>query len=416
MATGRITKSAIDNLHAGERDKLLWDEKLSGFGVKVTPKGKKVFVFQYRLGGRGAKVRRYTIGQFGAFTAEKGRQEAERLSRLVAQGIDPQSDKVDRQRAAVELAFSGYVDRFEKDCLEVKWKASAGEARSMLDRYAVPVLKQKPLPDINRRDIQAVLDPLNDMPASASKMFAILRRMFNFAVARGDLDSSPLDGMEPPPVPDARDRVLEDLELALIWKASGDLGDPFGPWVRLLILTGARREEVAGLSWKELRQDQKLWKLPAERAKNDRAYDIPLSDSAVEAIDGLAKGKRWPKRGLLFSTTGKTSVSGYSRAKTRLDKLIAKLNDKEPLDHWVWHDLRRTLATGMQRLGVRFEVTEAILNHVGGSRSGVAGIYQRHDWRPEKARALQAWSAHISGLVTSADKSNVVNLPDLKAC
>ena len=338
---------------------------------------------------------------------------------LVAQGIDPQRQKVERHRQAIDLAFDKYLERFDRDCLKVKWKASRDDAWSTLIRFAVPVLKDKPLPDIKRADIRDVLAPVRDKTATARKLFAILRRLFNWAANEGDLGTSPLAGMEAPPVPDSRDRVLEDWELALVWRGAGELGYPFGPVVRLLILTGARREEVAGLPWEELRQQEAMWSLPAERAKNDTAAQIPLSSLAQAEIDAVAgrrgRADRWPRRGLMFSTTGKTAVSGYSKAKKRLDMKIAEMAHGEVLDHWTFHDLRRTLATGMQRLGVRFEVTEAILNHVSGSKSGVAGIYQRHDWGPEKKAALQAWSDHIERLLTGADGTNVVQLAEARA-
>lgn len=416
MATARITKSLLSSLQAGDKDSFTWDDKLPGFGVKVTPAGARVFLYQYRIGGRGAKVRRYTIGKFGAFTPEQARVEAERLARLVAVGTDPQREKVERHRQAVELAFSAYLDRFEEDCLKPNWPASHADARATLDRFAVPKLRDKPLPDITRADLRAVLALVRDKPATARKLFAILRRLFNFAVAQDDLKVSPLDGMESPPVPASRDRVLEDWELALVWKAAGKIGKPFGPMVRLLILTGARREEVAGLHWTELREETAMWHLPSDRAKNGNALDLPLSVLAVAELEGIkGKGDNWPRRGLLFSTTGKTPVSGFSKAKKRLDAEVAKLNDGEALDHWTLHDLRRTLATGMQRLGVRFEVTEAILNHVSGSRAGVAGIYQRHDWGPEKRSALDAWAAHLQAVLTERDKTNVVHLAGLRA-
>jgi integrase len=352
----------------------------------------------------------------GAFTPDKARGEAERIAMLVAQGIDPQSQKVERNRQAVELAFTDYLERFERDCLKVHWPASYVDAVATLERFAVPELRNKPLPDITRKDIRAVLAPVRNKPATARKLFAILRRLLNFAIAEDDLKVSPLDGMEAPPVPASRDRVLEDWELALVWRGAEKIGKPFGPMVRLLILTGARREEVAGLRWDELRESEAAWHLPAERAKNGNALDLPLSGLAVAEVGKMkGKGDKWPRRGLVFTTTGKTPVSGFSKAKTRLDAEIAKLNDGEGLGHWTMHDLRRTLATGMQRLGIRFEVTEALLNHVSGSRSGVAGIYQRHDWGPEKRAALDAWATHLELILTPADRSNVVQLAEARA-
>lgn len=416
MATARITKQLLDTLKPGAKDAFVWDSKLAGFGVKVTPSGSKVFVYQYRLGGRGAKVRRYTIGKFGPFTPDKARNEAEHLARLVAQGTDPQQAKAKQRREAVDLAFDKYVERFETDYLKREWPASYADARATLDRFAVPVLKSKPLPAIERRDLRDVLKPVLGKPATARKLFAILRRLFNFAVAEDDLAASPMAGLEAPSAPASRDRVLEDWELKLVWQAAGKIGSPFGPLVRLLVLTGARREEVAGLTWAELREGAAMWHLPAERAKNGNALDLPLSALAVQELAAMkGKGDKWPRKGLLFSTTGKTPVSGFSKAKARLDAEIAKLNDKEALEPWRLHDLRRTLATGMQRLGVRFEVTEAILNHVSGAKSGVAGVYQRHDWAAEKRTALEAWASHVAGLLVEKDNSNVVALADKRA-
>jgi integrase len=411
MASGRITKTAVDGLRLGSRDVFLWDDKIPGFGVKVTPKGNRVYIFQYRLGGRGAKVRRYTIGKHGPLTAEQARAEAGRLSAQTTQGVDPQTAKAEKRRQSVDLAFGPYLDRFRDDCLKVDWPASWSEADKALRTYALPTLKAKALPEIHRRDIQQIVGPLEKKhPATAAKVFAILRRLFRWAVNAGDIDVSPMAEMDGPSPPASRDRVLSDEELALVWKAAGEIGAPFGPFFRLLILTGARREEVAALPWSELHQADRLWKLPAARAKNGVAVDTPLSTMAMAELDALAKADKWPKRGLLFTTTGKTPISGYSRAKKRLDAKIAEMNEGEALPAWRVHDLRRTLATGCQRLGVRFEVTEAILNHVSGAQAGVSGIYQRHGWGPEKVTALQSWSNHIEGRLRASDKSNVIRL------
>lgn len=417
MATGRINKGNVDATQPGARDVLLWDDKLSGFGLKVTPAGAKTYLYQYRIGGRAGKTRRVTIGKHGAFTPEAARKEAERLAQLVGQGVDPQQQKQDNARKAVDLAFKGYAATFVDDCLKVRWKASHKDGEAALRLYATPVLGSKPLHEINRADIRAVLNKTKGRVATSRNLFAVLRRLFNWAVSQGDLEHSPLEGMEPPPLPKARDRVLSDDELSLAWQGADKLGYPFGPFVRMLILTGQRLEEVAGLEWAELDKAGAVWTLPADRAKNGAASVIPLSSLAVAELNALAKRIRkegWPRTGFVFSTTGKTAISGFSRAKKRLDGEVVKLMkaSEEPVTvpPWRFHDLRRTLATGMQRLGVRFEVTEAVLNHVSGSRSGVAGVYQRHDWGPEKKAALQAWSDHVGGLLATKDTTNVVKI------
>lgn len=418
MAKGRINKTNVDAVSPGAADAFLWDDKISGFGLKVTTTGTKSYLFQYRLGGRGGKTRRYSIGKHGSITAESARKEAERLAVLVSQGIDPQQQKQDASRKAVDLAFKSYSARFVEDCLKVRWKASHQDGESLLNRFAVPVLANKALHEINRSDIRAVLAPVRKQVATARNLFAVLRRLFRWAVSEGDITASPLEGMEPPPLPASRDRVLSDPELRLVWNASGGLGYPFGPMIRLLIVTGQRLEEVSGLSWHELNGKAAEWVLPADRAKNGTASVIHLSPLAVAELEGLAKRIKakdgWPRKGLVFSTTGKTTVSGFSGAKRRLDREVARLvvKDKDcpAVAAWRLHDLRRTLATGMQRLGVRFEVTEAVLNHVSGSRSGVAGVYQRHDWAAEKVTALNAWADHIAGILQDTDSTNVVPL------
>ena len=415
----RITKSSVDAAAPGTKDRLLWDDRLPGFGCKVTPKGSKVFVYQYRMGGRGSPARRYTIGKFGPITADQARREAEVLALKVAQGIDPQSVKVEKARISVDLAFSAYVDRFHRDYLTKAWPASERDALVLLRRYAAPVLKKKPLPEITRKDITAVLAGARDKVATASLLFATLRRMMRWAVNRGDLERSPMEGMDAPAKAPSRDRVLSDDELRLVWNASYELGYPFGPIFRLLILTGARREEVTSLDWSELNREDAIWVLPSSRSKNGIAARQPLSTVAMEELEGLAaRAGGWRKAGFVFSTTGTTCSSGHSRAKARLDKEIAAIASKEeiqPPAPWRVHDLRRTLATGLQRLGVRFEVTEAVLNHVSGSRGGVAGIYQRHDWADEKRAAVEAWARHVEGLLSGKDKTNVVALQEVRA-
>jgi integrase len=415
VPTGRITKTSVDNLTPLGGDLFLWDSDLRGFGVKATVGGAKSYLIQYRMGGRGAKVRRLTIGRHGSpWTPDFARTEARRLLLQVGQGIDVAAAKREKGRQARELGFKDYVSRFTDDYLKERWSRSWRDAKSALDRYVVPVLRDKPLPDLTRSDIKAVMDKLRGNVGTRRKVYAILRRMFRWAISEGDLERSPLDGVEAPPAPASRDRVLADWEVRLIYEAAGCMGQPFGPLIRLLLLTGQRLKELAGLNWYELDRTSRMMTIPASRAKNRRAADVPLSDAVLAELDRIAGSENWPSNGLLFTTTGKTPLSGFSRAKRHVDVLLVKLlaNAKEDrlVAPWRYHDLRRTFATGMQRLGVRFEVTEALLNHISGSRAGVAGIYQRHDWKQEKRVALDAWGAHIYGLFENGTIDNVVSL------
>lgn len=412
MATIKITKSAVDRATAASAQTFLWDTEEHGFGLRVTTGGVRSYVYQYRLGGREARTRRYTIGKHGSpWTPETARKEARRLAHLVATGVDPIDAERERRWQAADLAFSAYAEFFYENYLKLHWKRP-DYPRAMLRSHAVPILGGKPLPEIRRSDIVRVLDAMADRPAMAKLMHSTLRKLFRWAVSRGEIDRSPMDGAATVRAVPARDRVLADDELALAWLSAGDLGAPFDAFFRLLILTGQRRQEVAGMDWSELAHNEQIWVIPSERSKNGVPHEVPLSAPTVTIIDSLAAGGAWPRKGLLFTTTGKTPISGFAKLKRRLDAkmsehlakraLEAGLDNAENLTPWRTHDLRRTVATGLQRLGIRFEVTEAILNHVSGSRSGIAGVYQRHNWKEEKRAALDAWAGHISHITHAA--------------
>lgn len=413
MPTGKVNKRTVDALRSGPSAAFLWDEDLKGFGVKITPAGALSYVFQYRMGGREAKTRRYSIGSHGSpWTPTTARAEAERLAILVAQGTDPTEAEQKRRREAVDLAFSAYADRFYASCKGDGWR---GLVERSLRLHVKPVLGKKALPAITRADVVAIFDAMPpDQQAGRRNVFAILRRLFRWAITRGDLERSPMEGMEVPPPVRARDRWLSDEELRRVWNAAPACHRCFGPIVRLLILTGQRREEVTGLDWSEINRSARLWRLPGSRTKNAEPNTVPLSDLTIAELDRFARGEKWPKRGPVFTTSKGGAFIAHSKGKEKLDAIVAA-DGEDALLPWRLHDLRRTLATGMQRLGVRFEVTEAILNHVGGSRSGVAGIYQRHDWRDEKRFALDAWSEHLRQIFGGVDESNVIPLATRRA-
>lgn len=435
MAQAKITKRAVDAAKAGERDQFLWDDEVRGFGLKVTPAGGKVYVFQYRLARPGEAERtaaaRWTIGRHGKLTPDEARKEAKRLAALVEQGTDPrelEADKLaakdeaarlakEKARLETELAFERMADLWLSHYETEKGRrpASVRLAKLVVTNYLKPTLRSKPMPNIERANLQSIIDAIPVKQKGMRRaVFAYASVLFGWAVKRGDIPANPMSVMQKPEAPKARDRVLDDTELASIWNASGTIADPFGAFFRLLILTGQRRSEVAGINWSELDRATATWTLPAARAKNAAAQIVPLSSQAVQELDRLAKGETWPKAGYALTTTGKTPISGMSKAKTALDTAITEKREGLPLPDWRVHDLRRTLATGLQRLGIRFEVTEAVLNHVSGSRAGVAGIYQRHDWKDEKRTALDAWARHVAAILKPTEKENVVRLDTMK--
>lgn len=460
MAKAPITKRTVDAAKPGAAEYVVWDdggkETVKGFGLKVTPAGGKVYIYQYRLARPGladkTPPRKYTIGKHGNLTPDQARARAKELAGMVEHGIDPRQSELDAftakdeakrqaeetERLVGKLAFERmapvFLDWYENE--KERRPASVALARLVVDSYLLPKLTGRPLPLIDRADLQPIFDGIPSAKRGMRRaVFAYASILFGWAHKRGDIAANPLMAMVKPEAPKARDRVLTDAELAAVWTASDSVAAPFGQFFRLLILSGQRRSEVAGMAWAELDRATATWTIPADRAKNGVAHLVPLSPAVVAELDSLAlaaqvkanakaekagtetvklDAKRWPKSGYVLTTTGLTPISGITKAKLALDAAIAKARKKDgPLDGWRIHDLRRTMATGFQRLGVRFEVTEATLNHISGAKGGVAGIYQKHNWAEEKRTALDAWARHVAAI--TADKPDADNVVPIGA-
>jgi integrase len=228
---------------------------------------------------------------------------------------------------------------------------------------------------------------------------------------------------------------LSDAEIKTTWDAFGAVGWPFGPLAKMLLLTGARRDEVADARWSEIELDKKIWTIAKERSKNGLAHEIPLSDAVVKILKALPRitasekddKKAGKKSDFVFTTTGKTSVSGFSRAKEQFDAVILEALRAEAVErgedademkapaHWTLHDLRRTAASGMAGLGIPPHVVEAVLNHKSGTIKGVAAVYNRYSYADEKKAALEAWARKLDAIVSGKPAGNVVDLAQARA-
>lgn len=419
MPVGRITKRSVEAipLPNGTGRNYLWDDTLKGFGCMVMASGARSYLVQYQMHGRGSPTRRATIGRHGSpWTAEKARDRASDLLEMVRKGIDPtEQAKAERaaneagKAAAARLAFAGYVDLFSRKYLDAKNLRSAEDIKATFRRDLTPFFKERPISSLSKTDIATRLDEIGERSKSAAvKAHKWLRKLLSWAVERGDIGSSPMESMGPPHRDGKRKRVLRGDELKAVWLASGGLGEPFGSFVKMLILTGQRLREVAGASWGEIDLDKAEWIIPGERTKNGRDHLCPLSPQVVDLLRGRFP-KKADRKGLLFTTTGKTPISGFSKSKARLDtevaRALAKLANEElpMMQPWVFHDLRRSFSTGCQALGFPIDHTEACLNHVSGTRGGLAAIYQLHEYKPEKVAVMAAWGRHVDALIT--DKS-----------
>ncbi len=440
----KLTKRIVDAAQVPAPDKVdgkirsyfIWDDELTGFGLKVSPVGRKTYVYQYRVAvpGQSASTpaRRFTIGKHGPITAELARKEASRLALMVSQKIDPmdaqreslkakadaKEAKKIHERNASELAFDIYADTwlnaYETEKSPPRRPSSVRQAKLVVNRYLKPALKDKPMPSITADDLEAIIDGIDASHIAMRRtVFAYSSVLFKWALKKRKIAENPLEKITKPDAPESRDRVLSPDELRLVWNASFKFDTLFGPFFRLLILAGQRRSEVAGIAWPELDRGEKRWTIPADRAKNKKPHIVHLSAAAIHELDRLAGGDEWPKKGLILTTNKKNPISGISKAKRQIDLEIAKANDGKTIPHWRIHDLRRTVATGLQKLGIRFEVTEAVLNHISGSKSGVAGIYQQHDWIDEKRDALDQWAMRVNE-ICSDKEGKLIAFPSTK--
>jgi integrase len=232
------------------------------------------------------------------------------------------------------------------------------------------------------------LGDLTETPVIANRVHSILHTLFDWAVETDLITSSPAAGIKRPNKETPRDRVLTDAELRAVWLGAEKEDFPYGAIIQLLILTGQRRGEVAGMARSELDHNSGIWALPRERVKNGRRHEVPLSHQAREIVQ---KAPQISDK-YVFSLNGKGPVGGFSERKARLDQL-AKIAP------WTVHDLRRTVASGLAKLGTDLAVIEKVLNHVSGSFAGIVGVYQRHEFAAEKREALQRWADHVERLV-----------------
>jgi integrase len=426
MPSVKLTQAAVEKLKAPPQGRVeYWDSQLPGFGLRISESGRKTWVALYRVG---SKLVRETIGTTALIPNVAEAREWARQSMQKAQaGRNPVAERREREQAAITISekrpgnFRAVADRYieryaKKNTKPTTWM----ELRRQLQVDVLPKWGERPIESIARQDVAELLDGIagRGSTVQANRTLARLKTLFKWAVDEELLASNPTVRVRKVVKETARDRALTDGEIRLFWAGCDKLGWPFGPMFKLLLLTAQRRDEVGGMEWSEIAPEAKgVWTIPREKAKNDRAHEVHLTELALEIIDGLPKISRTrPGSGgsgsspYLFTTNGQRPVSGFSKAKERLDNHMVQLlaielkeAGKEPakaeIQGWILHDLRRTAATGMARLNVPPHVVDRILNHVSGTIRGVAAVYNRHAYLEERTSALEAWGRYVESLV-----------------
>jgi integrase len=395
MAKG-LTVRAVEVATAKERREIP-DGYLRGLFLIVQPTGAKSWAVRYRHQGRS---RKHTLGPYPALDLKNAREIGAKALRAVAEGRDPGREKAQfRQPNSIELVVEQFLALHVRQFNRPK---TARETERLLRRYVLPHWRGRSIDNIARRDVIEVLDRVveNGTPIMANRVLAATGKLFSWALSRDILAASPCAGVKRPAKERPRERVLTDDELKLVWEAAEQIGFPFGKVFQMLILTGQRLNEVGRVSWSEIKLEQRLWTLPPERVKNEKEHEVPLSSAALDILTSVPR----LSDKIVFTTNGRTAASGFSKAKLRIDALAPT---KEP---WRLHDLRRTVASGMARLGINLPVIEKVLNHASGSFAGIVGVYQRHTFADEKRAALQAWGNFVAALIEGKHAERIVRL------
>ena len=426
MPTIKLTQAGAERLKPpADKAVTYWDNQCPGFGLRVSPRNRRTWLAMYRVGGKAVMETLGTMAETPSVADARARARSS-MTRA-REGVNPVAERrASEQEAAAEaLTFGEVVERFLAEHVERNSAPKyAREVRRILDHDVLPRWGAKPVREIVKHDVNELLNgkaanrerrrkgTRDGATVQANRTLTRLRTLFRWAQAMDLIAVDPTAGVRHRVKERARDRALDECEIRSFWLSCGGLGWPFGPLFKLLLLTAQRREEVGGMRWAELDLEKRIWSIPRERAKSDRANIVHLSAMAVDIIEAL------PRTGeLVFSGTGKTAVSGYSRATARLDRLMAEQHHQDSgdpeaeIEPWILHDLRRTAATGMAEIGIAPHVVDKILNHSAGTIRGVAAIYNRHAYLDERKGALEAWGRRISALVhPEAPQNNVVEL------
>jgi integrase len=393
-----------------------FDIALSSFGLRVSSKGgKSWFVHRKVLTAGVWKTRRITLGS----TAELSLAEARRLAETVIEdckaGKDPSNIRKTRKGELEQRSADTYASVREQFLTRYVGKGgrrpaprTLQEMRNALSSDVLSRWEQRPITEISERDILDALDALieRDAPIASNRLLAYLKSLFAWSKSRHIIATDPTLGIRKQAPETARDRVLSLDEVKALWEATDPAkrpqGDLYTPIVRVLLLTGQRRMEVAQMEWTEIEDD--LWTIPPSRTKNGTSHAVPLSDAVLDLIENQRElqAELELSTPYVFSTTGARSFQNWSREKRALDETLG-------FSDWRLHDIRRTVATHMDdQLRVSPWIVESVLNHLSGSKAGVAGTYNRAERVNERRSALEAWSRFIAELVGESDQSNVV--------
>jgi len=420
-----LTVKFIDNIKPAATRQEIPDADCTGLYLMVQPSGTKGFVMRFRWQGEQCKV---TLGPYGdkegQLSLKEARAEGQKILAQLRDGINPAAAKVAATIVERDLFENVYADFLRRHVQATLKPTTARAYENMFALDIVPYWSGIAIHDIKRRDIKFRIREAmeeRDITAQANLLYSRLKKFFNWCVDEEYLETSPMEKMKKPAVQVDRDRVLSDDEIRLVYLAAGQIGFPYGTIIQGLLLTAQRKSEVADaprieVSMGTADMPEPHWTIPKERTKNKMTQIVPLSPEMVALLD-LPKLNTNPD--MYFVNSRGNRLDGWSAFKKDLDYQILVLKRQEaiergedpatvqPIEPWVIHDLRRTVATKMGALRITPHVIEAVLNHRHVIK-GVAAVYNRWDYYDEKRAALETWAKTLMRIVNPA--ANVVDL------
>ena len=379
---------------SGQRD-VYYDAIVPGLALRVTDAGHKSFVLVARFPIHPKNMTRRAIGNYGAISLDTARERARLWLQWIERGIDPVVENA-RQAAAAQHKQVNTFAAVATDFLDRHGRTlkKQGEARRIIEREFVRRWGARPAADITPQDVSIAIRAIvsRGAPYQAHNAFGYLRRLYSWAIGTQEygLTSSPVERLSPKDLigrREPRERTLTDAELRSVWQAADQMGYPYGPVFRLLILTGQREREVADMSWSEIDVRDRLWTIPASRMKGGAAHEVPLSPATMSLLDTLP---RFTAGDFVFTTTaGAKPINGFSKAKVRIDRLSG-------VTGWKIHDLRRSMRTHLSALPVQDMVRELVIAH---AKPGLHRVYDQHAYQAEKRQCLELWERRLLSIV-----------------
>lgn len=398
----KFTHQLIKGIEVEKRTDF-YDTIESGLAIRVSKKGTKTFFYRYRFSG---KNKRFTIGRFPGIGLSDARKRVQKLKVKVNDGIDPQAEKQKKKNQTALQTFKELADEYLDKHVPTRKPKTQEEYTRIVNNELIPAFGKYPISDITRGMIISLMDEIaikREAPTMANRIRSRLSTIYNFAIERGLAEKNPVNGIKNRSEGEnSRDRYYKPEEIKRLWESFSNQPEPAQSIFKMLLLTGQRKGETSRMRWEDIRGD--IWTIPAKDAKNGKPHDVPLSSFALDIIKNI-RPLTGESNYVFESSRRKNKPTGY------IDRPKNQIKKESGVKGFRPHDLRRTVATYMAKLGVERTTLGKILNHKGlAGDSQVTAIYDRHSYMDEKRKAMNRWSKKLKDILEGKTEAKIVDI------